>query len=699
MTQVFFAILPILALLALVLPNPGQADVPARLNTAIPAAAVIPSPFIASEQIPVAAGADKIPTANVTLTLPLNALRRNSQLQVCAIRLVMVENVPAGTDNGMLLELLQTFEPQDGKPSRTVASIVVPPGKPAGTAIILRSKALCDGLQPLVRDGAAEARYLLQTTIRNGKVTIYGAASSADSDPSRVPRLMVTYQRPDALPGDADWTQIRRDAQRSGRSPWKLYDPDGTYAPTEFQAVPLSDSGPEAKVRGDVAQSPLLLNGRIIAALPAPQNTSQRVAAFARSGRIVNNTDLPDLPKFLAGGSTGSVLYVAEDKIYALDRTTLAWTVSGIELPPQETILESPTIGADGTVYLVTSENVRAFTQTGVELWRYGKPGVGAASTISLGTDETTAYIILGGDTNARLVALDSATGECRAAVGIGQPITRSQDGDMPIPVVAGTDVLFTTSFPTSDRLHIFHDLRPGPVDVDQPQPRSELVKPLGAGLDACRTTPGAASVSIRGEVTDHIPTPVAGVSEDAYYIRGGKLCWSRTDDAPAEQCTIPVGCSEAEMRTITLLIGDSNPTNMHLYGLSAEQQRLVFMTVRWTGDRGFEASCRTQGFPGLGPNLVLGRDGTLYNVGNDGTLRAIVPKSFAGQTADLTLSSDLLTSNNDTTLRAGGTILAPANLTLPSSTNLNLVAGKGISFAPGFRVATGARLRARAGF
>ncbi len=243
-------------------PRPGAAGAPATLNTAIAASAVEPQ----QPTIAIAADRAKKPTSTASLQFRLQSLPTDVTLTVCAMRFVMADDIPKGDDSGVLLELIDPA----AKPERTVAAITVPPATPKSTAIVLRSRALCEALQPRVKragDQADLARFRLQTTIRDGKVVIFGAA--ADRPVSVVPRLMLTYDRPNALPGDAEWSQIRRDAQHSGRSAWKMYDPDGTYAPTAFAAVPLNIPGAEAKVRGDLRQSPLLYGGRIFAVLDA----------------------------------------------------------------------------------------------------------------------------------------------------------------------------------------------------------------------------------------------------------------------------------------------------------------------------------------------------------------------------------------------------------------------------------------------
>ena len=184
---------------------------------------------------------------------------------------------------------------------------------------------------------------------------------------------------------------------------------------------------------------------------------------------------------------------------------------------------------------------------------------------------------------------------------------------------------------------------------------------------------------------------------------RGGRLCWSRDDSA--EVCSNLQGCSQAEARNISLLIGDSGggANSTHLYGLAAASKQLFFISARWRarGARTLDSACLMQPLEKAGPNLILAPDGTLYNSNEQRNLQAIVPKAFptAAEDQDLQLTAELLAANNDSLLRAPGAIYTRTSLNLPADTDLILVAGKRIVFSTGLRVATGARLRARVGF
>jgi hypothetical protein len=222
----------------------------------------------------------------------------------------------------------------------------------------------------------------------------------------------------------------------------------------------------------------------------------------------------------------------------------------------------------------------------------------------------------------------------------------------------------------------------------------------------ACRASVPPRKLITRGVDGDHIPTPVAGVAADAYYIRAGKLCrsrWNEETGAGEEKCSDLHGCSNEDAKEITLLIGDSSE---HFYGLAAAKKELFFIKLK--DARTVDATCFMQSqeqlLPNpaegkLGPNLVLGPDGTLYNSGEQRNLLTIVPKAFA-TTEILKLSQDVVKDNAiATAFRGPGTISMGPGLNLPKESNIILVARDKITFGEGFKAPVGASLRARVGF
>jgi hypothetical protein len=73
-------------------------------------------------------------------------------------------------------------------------------------------------------------------------------------------------------------------------------------------------------------------------------------------------------------------------------------------------------------------------------------------------------------------------------------------------------------------------------------------------------------------------------------------------------------------------------------------------------------------------------------------------PLRLSNEILKLSPDGKALVENNDMTFRAGKMETAP-DLSLPANTNINIVAGESIRFAPGLRIAQGAQLHARVGF
>ena len=143
---------------------------------------------------------------------------------------------------------------------------------------------------------------------------------------------------------------------------------------------------------------------------------------------------------------------------------------------------------------------------------------------VTLSLDGTTAYVLVG-QPEPRLVALDSASGDCRweqaAVVRDGQKtiaqIVYGGSGSMPIPVVAGSDILVTSSFPAG-QLFVFHDrpaaATPGNEKLIAPMNPADTKTPK-----RCRAAEAPGSMEPVPADTK-IPTPVAGKDVQAYYTK-----------------------------------------------------------------------------------------------------------------------------------------------------------------------------------
>lgn len=334
-------------------------------------------------------------------------------------------------------------------------------------------------------------------------------------------------------------------------------------------------------------------------------------------------------------------------------------------------------------------------------------------SAVTLSEDEGTAYVLFGPGTGTetgqnRIVALDAATGGCRwtskmTSTAPAVPVSiivQNQNNLMPNPVVAGQDIYFTNKFPQGDKLYAFRD-------------KDTMLEPAEPENCDKRPAPGK-TYNAAG------PTPLAGRGKEAIYLNQSQLCWAR--DLEAEVCSDVGGCAKEDLKKITLMIGDNSdiPNAMRFYGIDPENDRLFAMKATYKQQpdnqqpKRLDATCRSATVQKLGPNLILGPDGTLYNYSNEGMLLAIAPsgwspKGNAGDTLTLTptivgmtkqtcTQKDAPRGPNDGTAFLAEKIVTDPDLCLPPGTDIILSAVKTIGFRSGFTLKAGARLRAKIG-
>jgi hypothetical protein len=225
---------------------------------------------------------------------------------------------------------------------------------------------------------------------------------------------------------------------------------------------------------------------------------------------------------------------------------------------------------------------------------------------------------------------------------------------------------------------------------------KNKLVTPV-IGLTKCR--PGTDQSDCGDDV-----------STEAVWLDNGRLCWA-TDLQPAACDKAP---SNQATEDITLLAGErpGKQNWVRFYGLVPGENASVF-TIRafGLGTADFSASFFESHVRNLGPNLVLGPDGTLYNNGVTAKQLQAVNVNPGGGIGSLTLTPDVVvgvatkdcnvsnqpTPNNDTVFRATE-IKVPSDLCLPPGADIVLSAGQVVRFASGFSVKQGARLRVAIG-
>jgi len=122
----------------------------------------------------------------------------------------------------------------------------------------------------------------------------------------------------------------------------------------------------------------------------------------------------------------------------------------------RDTVISPPTLGPDGTLYLVTNPYIYAYSPYPQHqlLWKERR-GSDQVSSVALSEDGKTAYIVdaLAGE----LVALSASDGRKKWILS-GIKLNIGKNDPMPIPVVAEDTLYVTSGFPIGDRLYVVHD-------------------------------------------------------------------------------------------------------------------------------------------------------------------------------------------------------------------------------------------------
>jgi outer membrane protein assembly factor BamB len=507
---------------------------------------------------------------------------------------------------------------------------------------------------PISSPTTAELR--VQTTIAGAAVNFWGRGRAADSaNLDKAPRLLLSYTWPNSYPGRADWSQPRHDPQQSGRSLWRVYNKDGAYTPDRFAVRQLGS------MRLDAVSPPLLIYNRQLVAV----SDNAKVRIMDADGTVRRTIDLPEKLKFMAVSQQGWLDAIAENSI--MMQPLEGGPRFSIQLPnnEQETVLNPPTVGAGGNLYVVTSKFVYAYPPppvpaalTNLPLWQHltqtGSEKNNDVSAVALSEDGRTVYFI--DKQHNALYALDAATGAEKWKSGLA--ISRAEGQPMPVPVVAGRNVFVANATPTAKE------------------------------LDVVNAADGKIAATISG---GEITAPVIGPDKKAYYFRDDKLRRWPPDSEQQIDTAVNGACEKFEPNL-----------------LRADQSRNIYALDRGKGELALlGAGIEKCIAPGLIPqpnivSLAVAPDGSMLGYSGDQKLVRIMPVTpgelpLSNEVLKLNQDRTELIENNDMTFRAGKITTSPG-LLLPANSNINIVAANGVVFQPGLRIAAGARLHVEVG-
>ena len=648
--KVFFAILSI-AFLHLTGFLATFSSAAAQISTAIlPEAELVVTKLsqpLETGYLKVAADAYKKPTNKSYVRFNLNTIPSGATITGCSLQFVTAEELSSET-NVLLFKASDDWKDLSrlGPEGPQLAAKIVAPGKEKSPVTINQTKELCEVIDKANKDPADTISFQLSTDRRNARLSFYSTESKDPVlgviDPSYRPRLLLSYIPPDASVTPLDWSQLHHDAQHTGRSPWRIYNGDGKYFPEKVRVRSVFS----AKY---IYPGPIIYRDNLYTFVQA-DDSKYCLRATDRWGKKIWEVAVDDVPKPVpAVNRFGRLYYVTENQVHTYDLENKgAIGDHPSDIREKDTVLSPPTLGPDGSLYLVTNPYVYAYSPYPQHqlLWSY-RHGHDKVSSVVLGEDGKTAYIVDG--TEGKVIALNSWDGTEKWKPLRGLQMNVKLNDPVPIPVVAEDHVYITSGFPTGGTLYIVHD----------EQVTASLISP------------------IKGSA---ISTPVVGPDQKIYFVKDGEL-WSYREDKKETKLSDIAGSLGAVSNTVMDGSGNIycwNKDTKWLYAFDGKGRKLCSQSLQSAN---------------LGPNLLIAPDGNLYNYSSN-VLQAIVP---AGD--QLTLDSEMVRQGNNTVFRAAEHIDVTKDLVVERGKSIILFSGHTIGLKPGFKVKKGARVICKTGF
>ena len=525
----------------------------------------------------------------------------------------------------------------------------------------------------------------------------FGLASSCagESSPCNTqPRLGVRYFMPPGA-SDANWLQGKYDAQQSSQTFWKTSNNEsGLNDPV---AVPVT---------GNIKQPPVMYKGGLIFHTQQASGGSEQyfINAIDDMGHPLwgeKPVGIPAVPKRpLAVDKQGRVYVVTQDCLLILnaeDNGKILTPVAGGGGSCKGKSLESlasatPTIGANGAVYLPTDGGIFAFTPYPElkVLWSFGTDG--SYGQVALSRDEATAYV----NASGKLLAIDAADGRERWS----------------------GDAANTTSVPV--------------VGVGKQQ-EQELIYVAGTGgLKAFRAPSQAITQkSITPEDLEkaNVSQPIATRNGQVYFVRkksdriggvDGQFCWW-SEKASKVRCASSVKRGGEEQpgdgTNLSSLLAADGMGNVYVIDVTRQPQRVLkfiptmpvppaegaitegrlleLLCVDKKEDKSPPAAtsgCAKEAKNFGNDNILVGVDGTIFN-STQSSLLAMRPKA---QDVKIELDSQKVAAQNETTFLAQTRIEVQGGVEVPPAKSFILEAGETIAFKPNVKVKKGAQFSCR---
>ncbi|NLR77301.1 hypothetical protein [Chitinophaga eiseniae] len=484
---------------------------------------------------------------------------------------------------------------------------------------------------------------------------------------SKKPKLIVQYAM-NIYPKLSDWSQLRNNGQHTGYTGWMsnafttavaidtLYRPARGYiaGADPVGAMLIYNANPIVFVRDSTSDEPI------------------RVVQLNGAGNTLWSVPMREMNKFCPLIDTKGRMYcITANRLIIFDLNNTGNKLLDVPLSSLlgddvGGVINTPTLGYDGMLYLPASAAVVALTPFPQlkTLWRYPiDKDNEIAGPVSLNSSERNAFFIKVNKNYGQLIALDNSDGTSLDSSSQNHLSTYVYDeytNYIPAPVIADdSSVLVLNGFDNSNTLFCFK--------WAADKGRLSLWDNITSGKT----------------VNTGISQPVADTRGNAYFVFNNYLLHYR----PADRSRFYEASGQKLDNASLLVVNDSlqvfalDAVNNLVAGFSTGNQymRNTFVTTPASG-----ASLNFR------KNIVLAPDGTLYSANNN-WLIAVKTTKVNTDTLDLTAikNNTLYRANNQ--VNVSGTVMNTVNAVISS--------GGGIGFQNGFTVEPGAKLSFQPGF
>lgn len=473
--------------------------------------------------------------------------------------------------------------------------------------------------------------------------------------PGNCPRLVVYYTLKNYQ--KVEWAGAQGDAQHQAQTATNF----GGIIPTGFTCEKVTEIT-------NNQQDLVMYKNKIYVAAPGEINALKAANLYAIEPNTKNKTriatNLDNSIQMPVIDYAGRLYYISENKVSVFDLNNGNAKTEPISISGMKTIKVSPTIGKDGTLYLVLSNIICAYSPFPQHrlLWQYSLSG--DKSPLTLNPEGTIAYVA--SYTRDTLYAINTNNGRKIGEVAVA--LAPVQNEGATIPLVNNKGYIFVSNqLINATQISIF-DKNLVPVNTIK---ETNLSRPI-AGKDI------------------------------VFWMNNGNLI--RADSMGNTLSKVLV---KASLSTHSLVTDLSN--NAYVLGMD---NSLYYIAAKATS----AVSVKSQN--AFQKALIIAPDGVLYTTTSDNLHRFTTTFASTSFATDYTLGvADKQNNNiclrgktvnipndyvlmNKKILLANETINLGTNTTIDKAADITLDIGKGgISFKPGFRVEKGATLSCKTGY